>query len=450
MADKVAVLHLERPDVLELGRVTLDGLARPEDPERPHRGLLLGVERDPHHRHALLDLHGEDGTAPVELELEGVDNLERILADLHRHRKSDLTARRPGMIYTMGHSTLPAEDFVKAAKTRNITTVLDIRSHPTSKWDWFWKEKMESWLPEAGLRYEWWPELGGWTKRHLEFRERFGPRGVDLDAYAKGKFPKQRIATERQLKYQSKDIDPACPLHGCSSRKGSESPMGTSSGPATRRSGQSPEDDDSLRRQCDQPGGSNLSSLRSTRKKGRSASERQLVLPDTSPGLESGGAQQHPPACCTEPLVQSGISCTHAGPTGQRGETSPAEEPVCTCDIVVSPHWYNTGLYDYQFFLEIPEGVNGLKNLIERGRREDVVIVCSECQWWRCHRSMVSDALASAGVDSYHVMPYFRQKNKVKYAAGTKSTSHFKVLGNRLERYEPDVVEAWSALRAIS
>ena len=227
------------------------------------------------------------------------------------------------MIYTAGHSTLSAEDFSKMAKSRGITTVIDVRSHPTSKWDWFWKEKMEVWLPEADLRYEWWPELGGWTKRHLELKEQLASRGVDLECYAKGKFPKQRIGKVTE--------DPADP---------------------------------------------------------------QLGLPG------------------------------------------------------VKPAWTNQGLYDYQFFLAIPEAVQGLKNLIVRGRTEDIVIVCSECQWWRCHRSMVSDALASAGVASLHVMPYFRQKNKVKYAAGTKATNHFAILGNRLERYEPEVVAAWEPLKA--
>lgn len=228
------------------------------------------------------------------------------------------------MIYTLGHSTLPMEDFAKAAKAR-VTTIIDIRSHPTSKWEWFWKEKMEGWLPKAGLKYEWWPQLGGWTKRHLEFKERFGPKGVDLEVYAKGKFPKQRIGKDFPL----------------------------------------PEDP-------------------------------QLGLPG------------------------------------------------------VKPTWTNQGLYDYQFFLAIPEAVRGLKDLIVRGKVEDVAIVCSECQWWRCHRSMVSDALASAGVASLHVMPHFRQKNLVKFVDGTKVTNHFSVLGNRLERYDPEVTEAWTALAAIS
>lgn len=226
------------------------------------------------------------------------------------------------MIYTLGHSTLTKDEFSFAAKSRKVSTILDIRSHPTSKWEWFWKEKMEEWLPKAGLAYEWWPQLGGWTKRHLEFKGKFGPRGVDLDVYAKGKFPKQRIGKD----FEAPD-------------------------------------------------------------------EPQLGLPG------------------------------------------------------VKPAWTNVGLYDYQFFLSIPEAVRGLKDLVERGLREDVAIVCSEAQWWRCHRSMVSDALASAGVASLHVMPTFRQKDLQKYVAGTKVINHFAVLGNRLERYEPDVVEAWDALK---
>ncbi len=222
------------------------------------------------------------------------------------------------MIFTLGHSTLSVADFIAASKGR-VTTIVDIRSHPTSKWEWFWKEKMERWLPDVGLTYEWWPELGGWTKRHLALADEMRSHGVDLEAYARGKFPKQRIG---------KRLDP-------------------------------PPDD------------------------------TQLLLPG------------------------------------------------------MKPSWTNQGLHDFQFFLSTPEAVDGVRRLMARGRRENVAIVCSEAQWWRCHRSMISDALAFAGVDSLHVMPVFRQKNLVKFVAGTKTTSHASVIGNRLERYEPEVMMAW-------
>ena len=69
--------------------------------------------------------------------------------------------------------------------------------------------------------------------------------------------------------------------------------------------------------------------------------------------------------------------------------------------------------------------------------------MCCECQWWRCHRSMIADYLAFRKIDCQHIMPHVRQKNKVKFVDGYKLTSHMKVFGNRLERYESEIIDRW-------
>lgn len=97
------------------------------------------------------------------------------------------------MIYTIGHSTYTPEKFREVAEPLDV--VLDIRSHPGSnKWPHFNKEQMECWLPEAGIDYVWEPGLGGWTADHLSMQDRFAEYNVDISVYAKGRFPKQRIA----------------------------------------------------------------------------------------------------------------------------------------------------------------------------------------------------------------------------------------------------------------
>ena len=100
--------------------------------------------------------------------------------------------QKRGQIYTIGHSTLSKEEFLKTIES--VDTVVDIRSHPTSKWTQFYKEEMEEWLPKNGIQYEWNPKLGGWTQRHLKFEKKFTRHGVDISVYASGKFPKQHIA----------------------------------------------------------------------------------------------------------------------------------------------------------------------------------------------------------------------------------------------------------------
>ena len=100
------------------------------------------------------------------------------------------------MIFTVGHSTLTADEFVRLCYPLDL--VLDVRSHPTSRWEQFRKENMEVWLPElGGVEYQWLPELGGWTARDMPDAEFFAGQGVDVAAYSRGQFPKQRIAPDR-------------------------------------------------------------------------------------------------------------------------------------------------------------------------------------------------------------------------------------------------------------
>lgn len=107
------------------------------------------------------------------------------------------------------------------------------------------------------------------------------------------------------------------------------------------------------------------------------------------------------------------------------------------------PSWTNTGLRDYSFFTATHGFLEAADRLIERGRVENVAIMCCECQWWRCHRSMIADYLAYRNVECVHIMPHMRQKNLVKYVSGSKLKPHSLVLDNRLDRYEPYVKTAW-------
>jgi uncharacterized protein (DUF488 family) len=68
------------------------------------------------------------------------------------------------MIFTAGHSTLTAEQFIDLLHSAPVNEVWDIRSYPSSKWEWFRRAAMERWLPEAGIAYRWVPALGGRRK----------------------------------------------------------------------------------------------------------------------------------------------------------------------------------------------------------------------------------------------------------------------------------------------
>ena len=65
-------------------------------------------------------------------------------------------------VYTVGHGTLPAEDFATLLAGAGIEVVVDVRSFPASRrHPHFAREAMEQWLPDAEVAYRWEPRLGG-------------------------------------------------------------------------------------------------------------------------------------------------------------------------------------------------------------------------------------------------------------------------------------------------
>jgi uncharacterized protein (DUF488 family) len=67
-----------------------------------------------------------------------------------------------GGVWTVGHGTLAADEFARLLIGAGIETVVDIRSYPGSRrHPQFAREAMATWLPAAGVAYEWEPRLGG-------------------------------------------------------------------------------------------------------------------------------------------------------------------------------------------------------------------------------------------------------------------------------------------------
>jgi len=99
-------------------------------------------------------------------------------------------------ILTAGHSTHEPEAFLQIIRRMRVDTVIDVRSHPSSKWEW-WRREQMGWITDAGFGLEWWPALGGWDRRHESLADWAAPRGVDLAPYVKGHFPKQRIGASK-------------------------------------------------------------------------------------------------------------------------------------------------------------------------------------------------------------------------------------------------------------
>lgn len=65
-------------------------------------------------------------------------------------------------IYTIGHSTHPQQEFIDLLKSYDIEQLVDIRTVPKSRHNpQFWYDKMQQYLPKAGIEYIYMKELGG-------------------------------------------------------------------------------------------------------------------------------------------------------------------------------------------------------------------------------------------------------------------------------------------------
>jgi Domain of unknown function DUF488 len=75
-----------------------------------------------------------------------------------------------------------------------------------------------------------------------------------------------------------------------------------------------------------------------------------------------------------------------------------------------------------------PEGDGALEALLELSNAKRVAVMCAEALPWRCHRSLLSDALLARGVEVRHLVggkerlhtlsPYARvQDGRVAYPA---------------------------------
>lgn len=66
--------------------------------------------------------------------------------------------------------------------------------------------------------------------------------------------------------------------------------------------------------------------------------------------------------------------------------------------------WRNKSFRGYADYMQTPEFESALEGLVETAAREPVVILCAEAVPWRCHRSLIADALTARGYPVEHIM----------------------------------------------
>ena len=65
--------------------------------------------------------------------------------------------------------------------------------------------------------------------------------------------------------------------------------------------------------------------------------------------------------------------------------------------------WRNASFRGFADYMGTAEFDAGLGKLMELGEREAAAIMCAEAVPWRCHRSLISDALVARGVEVAHI-----------------------------------------------
>lgn len=65
----------------------------------------------------------------------------------------------------------------------------------------------------------------------------------------------------------------------------------------------------------------------------------------------------------------------------------------------VNAAWRNKSFRNFADYMQTDEFGHGLAELVRLGSQQTTAIMCAEAVPWRCHRSLVGDALLAQGVD---------------------------------------------------
>jgi uncharacterized protein (DUF488 family) len=66
--------------------------------------------------------------------------------------------------------------------------------------------------------------------------------------------------------------------------------------------------------------------------------------------------------------------------------------------------WRNTSFRGYADYMQTDAFAGGLATLIDISRQKRTAIMCAEAVPWRCHRSLVADALGVRGIPAVEIL----------------------------------------------
>ncbi len=65
--------------------------------------------------------------------------------------------------------------------------------------------------------------------------------------------------------------------------------------------------------------------------------------------------------------------------------------------------WRNASFRGYADYMQTPEFAQSLEELIRLANQDRIVLMCAEAVPWRCHRSLIADALTIQGRQVLHI-----------------------------------------------
>jgi len=96
----------------------------------------------------------------------------------------------------------------------------------------------------------------------------------------------------------------------------------------------------------------------------------------------------------TKRLAGAGIGYTHM--KGLGGWRKPRKESENTA-------WRNESFRGFADYMQTDEFEQNLERLLALSKEQQVAVMCAEAVPWRCHRSLIADALAVRGVEVHHI-----------------------------------------------
>ncbi|MEO8053219.1 MAG: DUF488 domain-containing protein [Acidobacteriota bacterium] len=70
----------------------------------------------------------------------------------------------------------------------------------------------------------------------------------------------------------------------------------------------------------------------------------------------------------------------------------------------INTGWRNASFRGYADYMQTPEFEAAVDELIQLANQDQIALMCAEAVPWRCHRSMIADALVVRGIQTEDIM----------------------------------------------